>query len=73
MNINFKNWNLKFLFSYAEKVKFDTADVFGAIEDQENPNKEDLLDVSFVVLSILINKSLTKNSIPAEKQIPEPV
>ena len=31
---------------YAEKVKFDTADVFGAIEDQDNPNKEDLLDVS---------------------------
>ena len=47
--------------------------MFGAIEDQENPNKENLLDVSFVVLSILINKSLTKNSIPAEKQIPEPV
>ena len=31
---------------YAEQVKFDTADVFGAIEDQDNPNKEDLLDVS---------------------------
>lgn len=30
---------------YAEKVKFDTADVFGAIEDQDNPNKEDLLDL----------------------------
>ena len=41
---------MKFPLSYAEKVKFDTADVFGAIEDQENPNKEDLLDVSFVYL-----------------------
>jgi len=30
---------------YAEKVKFDTADVFGAIEDEENPNKADLLDL----------------------------
>jgi len=30
---------------YAEKVKFDTADVFGAIEDEENPNKEDLIDL----------------------------
>lgn len=30
---------------YAEKVKFDTADVFGAIEDEENPNKDELLDL----------------------------
>jgi len=30
---------------YAEKVKFDTADVFGAIEDEDNPNKDELLDL----------------------------
>jgi len=48
---------------YAEKVKFDTADVFGAIEDQDNPNKDDLLDLRNRYQNQFRNKDVARESV----------
>lgn len=48
---------------YAEKVKFDTADVFGAIEDEKNPNKENLLDLRNRYQNQFRHKDVARESI----------
>ena len=51
--MNFVSWTINwevFILSYAEKVSFDTADVFGGINDVKDPENDAKKKVKYMTL-----------------------